>query len=316
MKKSVKSIVVLAVTLVLSVSVLSSCKRGSSNAAGSDDTVTIGVSLMNLQVEFSIVLRDAIQAKADELGITVIINDAQGDASKQLQQVESFIVQGVNGIILQPQEQEASAPCIDKAKAAGIPIVNVNSHTITAPDAFVGSDDRESAEIALNYINERLSGKGNILMMHGHPGQTAEIQRTEGAMAIIDANQGLVLLDEQTATWDRARAMTLMENWIQKYGNQINAVFGQNDEMALGAANALVQAGMKERVVAVGVDAVEDALLAVKAGTLDATVFQDGVGQGMGSVETVFKLVKGESVPKSVLIPFILVTTRNVDDYL
>jgi inositol transport system substrate-binding protein len=313
MKKHGKAVAVLVAALV-GLSVLA-CGGSSSSGQEENETI-IGVSLMNLQVEFSIVLRDAIQAKADELGVTVIINDAQGDAAKQLQQVESFIAQKVNGIILQPQEQEASSPCIDKARAAGIPIVNVNSHTITDPDAFVGSDDRESAEIALNYINKRLSGNGNILMMHGHPGQTAEIQRTEGAMSVINANSGLVLLDEQTATWDRAQAMTLMENWIQKYGNQINAVFGQNDEMALGAANALIQAGRKDNVVVVGVDAVEDAIIAVDEGRLDATVFQDGVGQGAGSVETILKLIKGESVAKSVLSPFILVTTDTVNDYL
>lgn len=280
------------------------------------DNVTVGVALMNLQIEFSIVLRDAIQAKADEMGVTVIINDAQGDAATQLQQVESFIVQGVDGIILQPQEQEASSPCVDKAQAAGIPIVNVNSHTVSKPDAFVGSDDRESAEIALNYINKMLKGKGNVVMMHGHPGQTAEIQRTEGAMDVIKANPGLKLLDEQTAMWDRAQAMSLMENWLQVHGDAINAVFGQNDEMALGAANALIQAGKKDKVLVVGVDAVEDALLAVKAGRMDATVFQDGVGQGAGSVETIVKLVKKQSVKDSVLIPFILVTADNVGDYL
>jgi len=313
MKKIAKIITMLVVILMVLTS--ASC-GGSSSSGDGDGRLIIGVSLMNLQVEFSIVLRNAIQARADQLGVTVIINDAQGDASRQLQQVESFIAQQVDGIILQPLEQEASSPCIDRARAAGIPIVNVNSHTITDPDAFVGSDDRDSAVIALTYINSRLSGNGNVLMMHGHPGQTAEIQRAEGAMTIINANPGLTLLDQQTASWDRARAMTLMENWIQRYGAQINAVFGQNDEMALGAANALIQAGMKNNVVVVGVDAVEDAVIAVNEGVLDATVFQDGVGQGHGSVETIIKLIRGETVTPSVLIPFILVTRDNVNDYL
>ena len=105
-------------------------------------------------------------------------------------------------------------------------------------------------------------------MMHGHPGQTAEVKRTEGAMDILAQNPDMTLLDEQTADWDRAEAMTLMENWIQAYGDQINAVFCQNDEMALGALNALVQAGKKDNVLVVGVDAIDDALQSVKDGKM------------------------------------------------
>ena len=165
-------------------------------------------------------------------------------------------------------------------------------------------------------IAEQLGGKGNVLMMHGHPGQTAEVKRTEGAMDILAQNPDMTLLDEQTADWDRAEAMTLMENWIQAYGDQINAVFCQNDEMALGALNALVQAGKKDNVLVVGVDAIDDALQSVKDGKMDATVYQDCKGQAEGAIEAAYKLAKGESVEKEILIPFILVTTENVDEYL
>ena len=165
---------------------------------------------------------------------------------------------------------------------------------------------------------ERLTELGGvrILMMHGHPGQTAEVKRTEGAMDILAQNPDMTQLDEQTADWDRAEAMTLMETWIQAYGDQINAVFCQNDEMALGALNALVQAGKKDNVLVVGVDAIDDALQSVKDGKMDATVYQDCKGQAEGAIEAAYKLAKGESVEKEILIPFILVTTENVDEYL
>ena len=175
------------------------------------------------------------------------------------------------------------------------------------------ADVDESLAIAVKLIQE---GKGNVLMMHGHPGQTAEVKRTEGAMDILAQNPDMTLLDEQTADWDRAEAMTLMENWIQAYGDQINAVFCQNDEMALGALNALVQAGKKDNVLVVGVDAIDDALQSVKDGKMDATVYQDCKGQAEGAIEAAYKLAKGESVEKEILIPFILVTTENVDEYL
>ena len=311
MKKTLRSVIllVLALSMLLALTACSTSQKS--------DKVQIGVTLMDFSTEFGIGLKDYMTAKADAMGdVELTVVDAGGDAAKQLQQVETFISQKVDAIIMQPQEQEACSPAIDKAKAAGIPIINCNSLTITEPDAYVGSNDSESAEIAMTYIAEQLGGKGNVLMMHGHPGQTAEVKRTEGAMDILAQNPDMTLLDEQTADWDRAEAMTLMENWIQAYGDQINAVFCQNDEMALGALNALVQAGKKDNVLVVGVDAIDDALQSVKDGKMDATVYQDCKGQAEGAIEAAYKLAKGESVEKEILIPFILVTTENVDEYL
>lgn len=311
MKKTLRSVIllVLALSMLLALTACSTSQKS--------DKVKIGVTLMDFSTEFGIGLKDYMTAKADAMGdVELTVVDAGGDAAKQLQQVETFISQKVDAIIMQPQEQEACSPAIDKAKAAGIPIINCNSLTITEPDAYVGSNDSESAEIAMTYIAEQLGGKGNVLMMHGHPGQTAEVKRTEGAMDILAQNPDMTLLDEQTADWDRVEAMTLMENWIQAYGDQINAVFCQNDEMALGALNALVQAGKKDNVLVVGVDAIDDALQSVKDGKMDATVYQDCKGQAEGAIEAAYKLAKGESVEKEILIPFILVTTENVDEYL
>lgn len=311
MKKTLRSVIllVLALSMLLALTACSTSQKS--------DKVKIGVTLMDFSTEFGIGLKDYMTAKADAMGdVELTVVDAGGDAAKQLQQVETFISQKVDAIIMQPQEQEACSPAIDKAKAAGIPIINCNSLTITEPDAYVGSNDSESAEIAMTYIAEHLGGKGNVLMMHGHPGQTAEVKRTEGAMDILAQNPDMTLLDEQTADWDRAEAMTLMENWIQAYGDQINAVFCQNDEMALGALNALVQADKKDNVLVVGVDAIDDALQSVKDGKMDATVYQDCKGQAEGAIEAAYKLAKGESVEKEILIPFILVTTENVDEYL
>ena len=333
MKKSVQRVIVLALAVCLVLG-LAACSSGakttttaasaasaagsaSSSAASSGKKITIGVTLMDFSTEFGIGLKDNMLAKAKAMGnVDLTIVDAGGDAAKQVEQVDSFIAQKVDAIIMQPQEQEACSPAIDKAKAAGIPIINCNSLTTSEPDAYVGSNDTEAAEIAMTYIADRLNGKGNVLMMHGHPGQTAEVKRTEGAKEILDKNPDMVLLDEQTADWDRAKAMTLMENWIQAHGDAINAVFCQNDEMALGALNALVQAGKKDNVIVVGVDAIPDALQSIKDGKLDATVYQDCKGQAEGAVDAAYKLATGESVEKEILIPFILVTKDNVGDYL
>jgi inositol transport system substrate-binding protein len=244
------------------------------------------------------------------LGVTLIINDAQRSAEKQVQQVESFIAQKVDAIILNPCEVDASSPAVDKAKAAGIPIINVNSETQSEPNAFIGSRDEESARIAMEYIAERLQKRGTVLMMHGYMGQAAQIKRDSGAKEVLAKFPEIKLLAEQTAEWDRAKAITLMENWIQAFGNRIQAVFAQNDEMAMGALIALEQAKMKDKVIVVGVDAIADAIQAVKEGRLDATVFQDAKGQAGMAVETAVAIAKKQSFKSTTIIPFQLITRQ------
>lgn len=295
---------------------LGGCDRKTPAGPGGERPIVVGVSLLNLSNEFIVMLERSMQEKAARLGVRLVVNDAQRSAARQVRQVESFIAQGVDAIILNPCEVEASAPAVDKARAAGIPIVNVNSETRLAPTAFVGSRDEESARLAMEYIAERLEGRGGVGMMHGFMGQAAQIKRDRGAREVLARHPGLELVAEQTAEWSRSKALSLMENWIQSHGARIRAVFAQNDEMAMGALLALERAGMKDKVVVVGVDAIADALAAVKEGRLDATVFQDARGQGAGAVETAAKIVRRQPYEKEVFIPFQRVTRKNVDEFL
>jgi inositol transport system substrate-binding protein len=310
---------ILAVSL-LAGSLSAGCSRqgaeqGGGNSPPADRQRVLGVSLLNLSSEFIVMLNQAIAAKASERHVRLLVSDAQRSAERQVQQVESFIAQRVDAIILNPCEVEASSPAVDKALAAGIPIVSVNSETRSVPTAFVGSRDEESARLAMEYIARRLNGKGNLVMMHGFMGQAAQIKRAQGAREILVRNPGLVLLAEQTADWDRAKAMTLMENWIQSHGRRIQAVFAHNDEMGMGAVIALEQAGMKKDVIVASVDAFGDAIQAIKDGRLDATVFQDARGQGGMAVETALKILNREPFERQVFIPFRLVTRENVCGY-
>jgi len=261
-------------------------------------------------------LNKSMDSKAKKLGVELIVNDAQRSAERQVQQVESFIAQKVDAIILNPCEVEASSPAVDKAIAAGIPIINVNSETRSAPTAFVGSKDEEAGRVAMEYIAKRLGGKGEIVMMHGFMGQAAQIKRDQGAREVLARNPRMKLIADQTAEWDRAKGISLMENWIQSYGPRINAVFAQNDEMAMGALIALEQARRKDKVLVVGVDAIADALAAVRDGRLDATVFQDAKGQGGTAVQTAVNIVRKQPYEKQTMIPFQLVTKENVGQFL
>lgn len=292
----------------------SSEKKGGAEGAG--EKLVIGATMLSMQNEFIVNVSDAMEAKAKEMGVELITVDAERSALKQVEQVESFIGQGVDAIIMNPCEVEASSPAIKLAMDAKIPIINVNSETSAKPTAFVGSDDTESARIAMKYIAEKLRGKGNVLMMHGFMGQAAQIKRDNGAKEILKANPGLKLLAEQSGEWDRAKGMSLTENWIQSYGNKINAIFAQNDEMGMGAVKALEAAGLKNKVLVVSVDAIPDALQAVKKGTLDATVFQNAKEQGGKAIETAVKAAKKEAFEQQVLIPFQLVDKGNVEGFL
>ncbi|MFC4599490.1 substrate-binding domain-containing protein [Cohnella hongkongensis] len=289
---------------------------GSAQAGGGEKQITIGVSILNLANEFTATLAKGIEEKGKELGVKIIVNDGQKDPNKQIQQVETFIAQKVDAIIFNPIEAEASSPAVDKAKEAGIPVINVNSVTKSEPDAFVGSRDQESAQLAIDYLAERLGSKGNLVMMHGHLGQSAEIDRTEGAIEALKAYPDMKLIAEQTAEWNRDKALTLMQNWLQAHDGQIQGVFAQNDEMGMGALKALEDAGVKQDIVLVSVDAIADALQAVKDGRLDATVFQNAAAQGGGAVETALKIIRNEPYEKEVFVPFELVTQDNVDQYL
>lgn len=278
--------------------------------------IVIGVSLLNLSSEFIVMLNQAMKEEARTQGVKLIVNDAQRSAEKQVQQVENFILQQVDAIILNPCEVEASSPAVDKAVAAGIPIINVNSETRSAPTAFVGSRDEESGRIAMQFIADQLGGEGNVMMMHGYMGQAAQIKREQGGREILEKHPEMKLLASQTAEWDRAKAITLMENWIQSYGDKMAAVFAHNDEMGMGAVIALEQAKMKDKVIVASVDAIADALQAVKDGRLDATVFQDALGQGRTAVATAVNLAKQVDCEKEVFIPFKLVTKSNVSEFL
>ena len=261
--------------------------------------------MLIVQNEFVLNVSQSLEKYAKENNVELIVVDAERSSLKQIEQVENFINQQVDAIILNPCEFEASSPAIIKAKKAGIPIVNVNSSTKEKPDAFVGSDDKESAKLAIEFIAKKLNGKGNIVIIQGYLGQAAQIDRDLGAKDALKKYPNLKVLATQTGEWDRAKAMSLMENWIQLHGKNIQAVFAHNDEMGLGAAQALMDKNLKSSTIVVSVDGIADARKAVKAKKLDATILQDAENQGKNAIQLAIQLAK-KLKPKNadILIPF------------
>jgi inositol transport system substrate-binding protein len=278
--------------------------------------LTIGISYQNLQNEFIINLQDAVRKKAKELNITLIEADGQGKAENQISQVENFISQGVDAIILNPFDRNGSAPAVIRAVEAKTPVVVMNAivSNLSSADAYVGSDDYEAGRIAAQKIADTLHGSGNVVIIHGALSHSAEIQRTEGIKEILKKYPGIKVVFEQTANWEREKGLSLMEN-ILSMGTTINAVIAQNDEMALGAYKAIEAAGKQTQVLVIGIDAIPDALNSVKEGKMVATVFQDAKSQGALSVELAGQLIAGKKIKHTNYIPFQLVTKENVSEF-
>ncbi|MCB0048455.1 MAG: sugar ABC transporter substrate-binding protein, partial [Caldilinea sp.] len=243
--------------------------------------------------------------------------DSKEDVAVQLGQVENFVTQGVDAIIIIAANTDATDPMTQAAVDAGIPLVYVNRKPANLPDgvAYVGSDSIDAGIMQMEWIAEALGGKGNIVIMNGDLSQEAAQMRTAGVKQVAENFPDIAITKEQSGNWQREEGLALMENWLQS-GDQIDAVAANNDEMAIGAIQAIEAAGKLGEIIVGGVDASSDALAEMDAGRLNVTVFQNAIGQGEGGIETAIKLARGEPVEQVVWIPYELVTPENYKDYM
>lgn len=288
---------------------------------------SIGASIARFDDNFLTVMRNGMVDHAGKLdGVELQVEDANDDVAKQLDQVKNFVAAGVDAIIINIVDTSAGAAM--SAAAGKTPLVYVNRepdnvNDLPATQAFVASNEIESGTLEAFQIcrNLRAAGKAGGAtgyLMNGQLSNQAAVQRSKDVHDVIgmDMCNFMKLIDEQTANWSRDEAQSLMTNWLSA-GEAFDFVIANNDEMAIGAIQAMKAAGVDMAVVQVGgVDATQDALAAMQAGELDVTVFQDAFGQGSGSVDTAIALSKGEKVDQKVYIPFKLVTPDNIADFL
>ena len=287
----------------------------------------IGVSMAKFDDNFLTVLRNGMDAKGKELGVALQIEDAGNDVAKQLDQINNFIASGVTAIIVNPVDTSATQAMSDAAAAAGVPLVYVNRQPVnvdTLPDnqAFVASNEADSGTLETIALCDNWAAEGktevNVYVMQGELSNQAAVQRTQDIYDVIEAGKCKVkinVIDQQTANWSRDEAQSLMTNWLSS-GAAFDGVIANNDEMAIGAINAL-KAGKKwtSSSIVAGVDATPDALASMKAGDLKVTVFQNAHGQGSGAVDAALKLIKKQPVERFVNVPFELVTPANLSKY-
>lgn len=279
--------------------------------------IVIGCTLQNLSEEFMTMLKGAMEIKLEEMNdanIELIVNDAEGKPDKQASQLDSFVAQKVDAVIISPVDADALAPAVKSVVDAGIPVITCSADvTGDMGQVWVGSENENGGEIEMQYVAEQIGGKGKIAILRGPLGAFAEQGRFRGYETVLANYPDIEVVFDQTANWQREEAMALVENLITA-GTELDAIVCQNDGMALGALEAVKAAGKQGEIVVTGIDAIQDALDSVKAGALNATCFQDAIGQGMGALEMAVKAANGESISRN-NIPFELVTQENADEY-
>lgn len=252
------------------------------------EQLRIGAAVYGLQAEFmqiwSAALEEHPAVRDGKVNLTIF--DGRYDALVQQEQFETMITQGFDAIIFVPIDVEAGAAAVEAAHEAGIPVIGsntrVNSDLLTA---YIGSDDVQSGYMEARIVLDAIGCEGNVVIIEGPIGQSAQIQRLEGNMKALETCPNVTVLERQTANWSRAEAQTLMENWLTRHQDAIDGVIGQNDEMALGAIEAIRAAGLDVNNFAIaGIDGVTDALLAVKAGYM-SSILQDARAQAQGALD-------------------------------
>ncbi|AZV45572.1 ribose ABC transporter substrate-binding protein RbsB [Peribacillus asahii] len=304
MKKLFSILMVLSLMVLAACSSESNLENNKAEPKESMEDVTVGVSISTLNNPFFVSLKEGIEAKAKEKGMEVSVVDAQDDTAKQVSGIEDLILKKVDLLIINPTDSAAISSAVQSANDAGIPVITVDRSADEGEVVtFIASDNVAGGEQAAKYMVEQLGENAKVVELEGVSGASATRERGEGFHNIADKQ--LDVLSSQTAEFDRTKGLNVMENMLQ--GNKdIQGVFAHNDEMALGAIEAIKATG--KDILVVGFDGNEDALKAVEAGDLSATVAQQPALIGEEAIAAAEKILKGEKVEETISVPLKLVT--------
>ncbi|MGP3779470.1 ribose ABC transporter substrate-binding protein RbsB [Halanaerobium saccharolyticum] len=294
-----RKLIVLALSLMLVIGL---------SAGAAAQNVKIGLAVSTLNNPFFVDLKDGAESMAEEMGVEILTVDAQDDAASQLSSVEDLLIKQIDVLIVNPVDGNAVVSAITAANDAGVPVITVDRGAEGGDVvSHIASDNVAGGEMAGDFIAEQLGEEGKVVELQGIPGTSAARDRGEGFNKAIDKYSGMEVIARQPAGFDRAEGMTVMENILQ--GNpEIDAVFAHNDNMALGAMEAIAAAGRSDEIMIVGFDAIDDAREAVAEGEMAATVAQKPDLMGEMAVETAIKVANGEEVDEYTPVPLELIT--------
>jgi inositol transport system substrate-binding protein len=303
--------------IVVGAVALSGCAgNGSGGASGGEEGEgRIALMMSHMSNSFVTTVAAAAKAKGQELGYNVTVFDGNQDASTQVGQIEQAVSQGYDGILVEPVSKDGVMPGLLTANDAGVPIATVvqeaSDQSLAA--AYVGGDDFKAGELQMTKALEAIDGQGAIAVLYGPLGSDGQLARKAGYDSVLEKNPGVTVAFDKSANWVTAEALNLVENWLST-GTELKAIVAQNDGMAVGAVQAIENAGKTGQIQVFGVDATEEGVAAIEAGTLAGTVSQDTAGIGELGVETMAKIIDGETVEAEVLTDAQWVTKENVAD--
>jgi inositol transport system substrate-binding protein len=284
-------------------------------AAFAADKFVVGYANMADTDVFVMARKNAfIEASKSDPSVEVNFSDANNDIGKQLDQIDNFIAQKVNAIVVVPVDYQGIVPGVEKANAAGIPVVALGIQSAGGKYTFVGSKNIDAGKMQAEYMKQHLPKNAQILYLEGTPGLYHSQERKKGFEDSL-GRPDVKILASLTGNYDRAEGMKVTEDWIQSFP-KFDAIVAANDQMALGALEALKGANRLKGVMITGVDGVPDALKAIKAGEMSQTIFQNASGQAKAAFEVVEGIKKGDQPPAEKLVPFESITKDNVDQYM
>lgn len=279
-------------------------------------TWQVGVALANFDLNFVSILRTQMIEELKAQGIKSQFSDAKGDVALQVQQVEDFINQGVDAIILNPVDTQGVTPMINAAKQANIPLIFVNRKPevpLSGAMAYVGSDSALSGKMQIEALAKQMNYRGNIAILMGALSNEEARERTRAVEEFVAQHKEMKVVEKQSAKWQRNEAVDVVSGWLLN-GTPVNAIVANNDEMAIGASMALNQAKRKDVLVA-GIDGTPDGLQFIKNGEMVVTIFQDAKGQASGAVKVAHALLEKQKAANYNWIPYQTVTKANYQQF-
>jgi ribose transport system substrate-binding protein/inositol transport system substrate-binding protein len=267
--------------------------------------------------EFVTLMAEGIRAEAAERGADLVLLDANNDAQRQISQIENLIAQKVDVLLVAAVDSDAIVPALDLARQANIPLVGLNMLINTTEEYYYsGPNDVQAGELEAQRLIDLIGGSGEVAILEGPIGQSAQVQRLEGNKNILAKYPNVRVIADQTANWSRAEALTLVENWIEAFP-ELDGIIAHNDEMALGAIQALEAKGIKNRIPVTGVDAIKDGCMAIRDGRFEMTVFQDAEEEGRLGVRICMDILEGKPPAKKInFIEMKVIDDTNVQELI
>lgn len=293
---------------------------GDADTSESAEQVELAALISGTNVPYLATYADAMEAKAEELGAELEIFSAEFDAATQAQQFDQAIASNPDAIIVAAVDAASVVPSLIEADAAGIPVVASNTgvseegEDLTA--GFTGPDDFRQGRLAAELLIEAIGDEGKVAVVQGALGTTAQINRGGGfEEELAESAPGIEILDQQTANWSQDEARSVADNFLTRFGDELDAIFAQDDTMAAGVAQAIADAGLEDEIAVIGLGGSQLGFDGVRDGSIYGTIIQSPVQDGELAVEAAVAAARGEDIPDTQYIEPIVVTSENVDDY-